>query len=82
MVKWGRNRRLAEALIFTFICKRVAAMRTYDAEKSTNEVRQGSGRLMNFRVLIWSLLGIILAFGLIYLVFYAMAPPPNTTTGV
>ena len=25
---------------------------------------------------------IILAFGLIYLVFYAMAPPPNTTTGV
>jgi hypothetical protein len=57
-------------------------MRTYDAKKSTNEVRQGSGRLMNFRVLIWSLLGIILAFGLIYLVFYAMAPPPNTTTGL
>lgn len=57
-------------------------MRTYDAEKSTTEVRQGSRRLMNFRVLIWSLLGIILAFGLIYLVFFAMAPPPNTTTGV
>jgi hypothetical protein len=57
-------------------------MRTYDAEKSTTEVRQGSRRLMNFRVLIWSLLGIILAFGLIYLVFYVMAPPPNTTTGV
>ena len=57
-------------------------MRTYDAEKSTTEVRQGSRRLMNFRVLIWSLLGIILAFGLIYLVFYAMAPPPTTTTGV
>lgn len=57
-------------------------MRTYDAEKSTTEVRQGSRRLMNLRVLIWSLLGIILAFGLIYLVFFAMAPPPNTTTGV
>ena len=59
-----------------------SALRAYDAEKSTTEVRQGSRRLMNFRVLIWSLLGIILAFGLIYLVFYAMAPPPNTTTGV
>jgi hypothetical protein len=59
-----------------------SAMQTYDAHKSTNEVRQGSGRLMNFRVLIWSILGVIVAFGLIYLVFYAMAPPPNTTTGV
>ena len=57
-------------------------MRTYDAHKSTTEVRQGSHRLMNFRVLIWSFIGIVLAFGLIYLVFYAMAPPPNTTTGV
>lgn len=57
-------------------------MRTYDAHKSTTEVRQGSRRLMNLRVLIWSFIGIVLAFGLIYLVFYAMAPPPNTTTGV
>lgn len=57
-------------------------MRTYDAHKSTTEVRQGSRRLMNFRVLIWSLVGVVLAFGLIYLAFYVMAPPPNTTTGV
>lgn len=57
-------------------------MRTYDAHKSTTEVRQGSRRLMNFRVLIWSVLGIILAFALIYLVFYVLAPLPNTTTGV
>ena len=57
-------------------------MRTYDAHKSTTEVRQGSGRLMNFRVLIWSFIGIVLAFGLIYLIFFVMAPPPNTTTGV
>ena len=54
-------------------------MRTYDAEKSTNEVRQGSGRLMNFRVLIWSFIGIVLAFGLIYLIFFAMAPPAAAT---
>jgi hypothetical protein len=57
-------------------------MRTYDAHKSTTEVRQGSRRLMNFRVLIWSVLGIILAFGLIYVIFYVLAPLPNTTTGV
>ncbi len=58
-------------------------MRTYDADKSTNEVRQGSGRRMNLRVLVWSMLAIVLAFGLIYLFFFAFqSPPPNTTTGV
>lgn len=58
-------------------------MKTYDAHKSTSEVRQGNSRLMNFRVLIWSVLGIIVAFGLVYLFFfYAQSPPPNTTTGV
>lgn len=57
-------------------------MRTYDAHKSTTEVRQGSRRLMNFRVLIWSFIGIVLAFGLIYLIFFAMAPPAAATTGV
>ncbi|MDB5538916.1 MAG: hypothetical protein JWQ89_643 [Devosia sp.] len=57
-------------------------METYDAHKSTTEVRQGSRRLMNFRVLIWSLLGIILAFGLVYVIFFVMAPSSGTTTGV
>ncbi len=58
-------------------------MKTYDPHKSTTEVRQGSRRLMNFRVLIWSLLGIVIAFAVIYLVyFYVGSPPPNTTTGV
>jgi hypothetical protein len=54
-------------------------MRTYDAHKSTTEVRQGNSRLMNFRVLIWSFIGIVLAFGLIYLIFFAMAPPTAAT---
>lgn len=45
---------------------------TYDPKKSTTEVRQGSRRLMNFRVLIISLILIVLAFGLIYLVFSLM----------
>lgn len=58
-------------------------MKTYDAHKSTTEVRQGSRRLMNFRVLIWSLLGVVIAFAVVYLIFfYAGSPPPNTTTGV
>ena len=57
-------------------------MQTFDPHKSKTEIRQGSGRLMNLRVLIWSGVGIVLAFGLIYLIFFVMAPPPNTTTGV
>lgn len=56
--------------------------KTYDSGKSTTEVRQASPRLMNFRVLIWSVLGIVLAFGLIYLIFFVLAPGPGTTTGV
>jgi hypothetical protein len=50
-------------------------MQTYDAHKTTPEVRQGSRRMMNFRVLIFSLIGIVLAFGLVYLVFYLNQPP-------
>lgn len=58
-------------------------MQTYDAHKSTTEVRQGSRRMLNLRVLIWSLLAVIVAFGLVYLFFFAFqSPPPNTTTGV
>ncbi len=56
--------------------------KTYDAEKTATEVRQASPRLMNFRVLLWSLLGILVAFGVIYFVFMAGAPGPGTTTGV
>jgi hypothetical protein len=56
--------------------------KTYDSEKTATEVRQASPRLMNFRVLLWSLLGIVLAFGLIYLIFFAFAPGPGTSTGV
>lgn len=47
---------------------------TFDPKKSTNEVRQGSGRMMNSRVLIWSLSGIVVLFALIYLVFFVFAP--------
>jgi len=56
-------------------------VQTYDPHKSTNETRQGNSRMMNSRVLIWSLGGIVLAFLLIYLVFFALAPGPATVPG-
>lgn len=49
-------------------------METYDAHKSTPEVRQGSRRMMNFRVLILSLIGIIAVFGIIYAISTAIQP--------
>ena len=49
-------------------------METYDAHKSTTEVRQGSPRMMNFRVLILSLVGIIAVFGIIYAISTAIQP--------
>jgi len=56
--------------------------KTYNADKTNTEVRQASPRLGNFRVLIWSLAGIVIAFAAIYLIFFAGAPPSGTTTGV
>jgi len=49
-------------------------METYDAHKSTSEVRQGSRRMTNFRVLILSVIGIIAAFGIIYAISTAIQP--------
>lgn len=51
---------------------------TYDAHKSTTEVRQGNKRQMNLRVLVISGLLIVVAFIAIWLVFQAM-PAGNTT---
>lgn len=50
-------------------------METYDAKKTTPEVRQGSRGLWNLRVLIISMIGIVVAFGLVYLVFFLGQPP-------
>lgn len=51
-------------------------VQTYDPHKSTTETRQGNSRMMNSRVLWWSLGGIIIAFVIIYLVFFGFAPGP------
>jgi flagellar basal body-associated protein FliL len=52
---------------------------TYDAHKSTTEVRQGNRRQMNLRVLIISVILIVVAFAAIY-VFFLGAPPSNTVS--
>jgi flagellar basal body-associated protein FliL len=52
---------------------------TYDAHKSTTEVRQGNRRQMNLRVLIISIILIVAAFAAIY-VFFLGAPPSNTVS--
>ena len=60
-------------------------METYDAHKSTAEVRQGSRRMMNMRVLILSVSGVIAAFGIIYAISTAIQPGGSgsvTTPGV
>ncbi|UYO01072.1 MAG: hypothetical protein KIT02_07680 [Devosia sp.] len=47
-------------------------MQTYDPEKSATEARQANPRRMNLRVLVMSLVGIVVVFGLIYLIWGAM----------
>ena len=46
-------------------------METYDPHKNKTELRQGSPRKMNMRVLVISMIGIVVVFGLLYL-FFAM----------
>lgn len=50
-------------------------MRTYDTHKNTTEVRQGNRRMMNTRVLVISLLIVVLAFALIYAIFFIQPNP-------
>jgi hypothetical protein len=49
-------------------------MKTYDAHKSTTEVRQASPRRTNFRVLLVSGAIIVVVFGLIMLIFAIVQP--------
>ena len=46
-------------------------METYDPKKTESDVRQASPRQMNLRVLVASLVGIVVLFAVIYVV-YAM----------
>ena len=51
-------------------------MKTYDPEKSTTDVRQASPRKMNLRVLIGSLVGIVVLFAVIFMIYSTMQPNP------
>lgn len=44
-------------------------METYDPKKSSTDVRQASPRKMNARVLVTSMIGVIVLFAVLYLVF-------------
>lgn len=48
---------------------------TYDAHKTTTEVRQGSPTLDNFWVLIISGVVVVALFAIIFIVFFANTPP-------
>ena len=56
---------------------RRASLETYDPKKSTTEVRQASPRRMNMRVLVISLIGIVVLFAIIYLIFTTSQPNPT-----
>jgi len=44
-------------------------MKTYDPDKSATDVRQASPRKMNLRVLVTSLIGIVVLFAVVYVIF-------------
>ncbi|MCR6672375.1 hypothetical protein [Devosia ginsengisoli] len=52
-------------------------METYDPHKSTTEVRQANPRKMNMRVLLMSMLGIIVLFVIVYLIYTLAQPNPT-----
>lgn len=52
-------------------------METYDPEKSATDVRQASPRKMNARVLVTSMIGVIVLFAIIYLVYTLTQSNPN-----
>jgi hypothetical protein len=72
-----RNRAVRNTLDLTKLFSECPRMETYDPQKNATEARQASPRKMNSRVLIFSLIGVVLAFFVIYLV-YSMAMPAPT----
>ncbi|HEV7291494.1 MAG TPA: hypothetical protein VGN79_04160 [Devosia sp.] len=52
-------------------------MESYDPNKNPTELRQASPRKMNLRVLIMSMVGLILLFALVYIIYTVVQPNPN-----
>ena len=51
-------------------------METYDPHKTKTEIRQASPRRMNLRVLIFSTVGIIVLFAILYALYAWFQPAP------
>lgn len=52
-------------------------METYDPKKSPTDVRQANPRKMNMRVLVTSLVGVVVIFAIIYVIFAATQQSPT-----
>lgn len=50
-------------------------MKTYDPDKNPTEVRQASPRRMNLRVLVFSLVGIVVIFAIIFMIYSGGGQP-------
>lgn len=49
-------------------------METYDPNKNTTEVRQGSPRKMNSRVLVISMIAVVAVFAIVLIIFNITQP--------
>ncbi len=49
-------------------------MKTYDPHKTVTDVRQANARRMNLRVLVFSSIGIIVLFAVLYALYLATQP--------
>jgi hypothetical protein len=49
-------------------------METYDPNKNSTELRQASPRKMNLRVLIFSMIGLIALFAIIFIIYTVTQP--------
>ncbi|WP_157959740.1 hypothetical protein [Devosia submarina] len=52
-------------------------METYDPQKSSTEARQANPRKMNLRVLLFGLIGIVVLFAIVYMIYTMSQPNPT-----
>jgi ABC-type Na+ efflux pump permease subunit len=68
-VRRGRGRNRWARGTFGLQHKERAMQKTYDPDKSTTEVRGASPRKMNLRVLVTSMIGIVVLFVIVFVIF-------------
>ena len=52
-------------------------METYDPQKNTTEATQATPNKSNFRVLIMGLVGVIVLFAIVYMIYSGAQPNPT-----